>query len=178
MLHGDMALRRRCRAVLRGFHIPQPFSVEALCRRLGEERQRPIHLHALPLQAARAGTCGLWLSTATDDHIFYEQRTTRVHQDHIVLHEIGHMLFDHHALDEDDSWIAALLTDLDPRAVRRMLARSDYSTRQEREAEMMASLIRTDLPSSGTAAAPVSGQATGVLARLRDGLGLGGCDED
>ncbi|MGA5423351.1 hypothetical protein [Streptomyces lavendulocolor] len=159
--------------------MPGPFSVEALCERLGEQRRRPIHLHALPLRHTRAGTCGLWLSTAIDDHIFFEQQTTRVHQEHIVLHEVGHMLFDHHTVDEEDGWITALLTDLDPRAVRRMLARSNYSTRQEREAEMMASLIRTGLslvsgPCTATAGGP---RQAGVLARLRDGLGLGGCDE-
>ncbi|MFH8689685.1 hypothetical protein ACH4EC_22800 [Streptomyces anulatus] len=180
MLYGDMALRRRCRAVLRahrGLRTPGAFSVGALCERLGEQRRRPIHLHALPLHQIRAGACGLWLSTATDDHIFYEQRTTRAHQEHIVLHEVGHMLFDHHTVDEGDGWITALLTDLDPRAVRRILARSHYSTGQEREAEMTASLIRTDHePVTHTAAAGGQRQS-GALARLRDGLGLGVCDD-
>ncbi|WP_234312586.1 hypothetical protein [Streptomyces sp. NRRL F-5065] len=105
-------------------------------------RRRLLHLHPLPLQAVAAGACGLWIATDTDDHIFYEQRTARSHQEHIVLHEIGHMLFDHHALT-DVGTLSGLFGDLSPRLVSRILARTNYSTRQEKEAEMLATLIRT-----------------------------------
>ncbi|MEU7282065.1 hypothetical protein AB0A69_25305 [Streptomyces sp. NPDC045431] len=137
-------LRRRCRPLLGQLALPQPFSIESLCAHLSARRGRPLHLHALPLQAAAAGACGLWVATDTDDHIFYEQRTPRSHQEHIVLHEIGHMLFDHHAVaDVSAGAPGGLFDDLSPRLVRRILARTNYSTRQEQEAEMLATLIRT-----------------------------------
>ncbi|MEU7176389.1 hypothetical protein ABZ949_33480 [Micromonospora tulbaghiae] len=134
-------LRRRCRPLLRRLDLPHPYSLETLCAHLVAYRRRPLRLHPLPLQAVAAGACGLWIATDTDDHIFYEQRTARSHQEHIVLHEIGHMLFDHHALT-DAGALKALFGDLSPRLVSRILARTNYSTSQEQEAEMLATLIR------------------------------------
>ncbi|MCC9738435.1 hypothetical protein [Streptomyces sp. MNU89] len=136
-------LRRRCRPLLDQLALPRPFSIEPLCAHLSARRRRPLHLHPLPPQAAAAGACGLWVATDTDDHIFYEQRTARSHQEHIVLHEIGHMLFNHHAVTDTAGSPGGLLGDLSPRLVRRILARANYSTRQEQEAEMLATLIRT-----------------------------------
>ncbi len=164
----DAALRRRCRALLARISLPQPFSVEALCTHLGEQRGRPIHLHPLPEQAAMAGACGLWLATATDDHIFHECHTVRPHQEHIVLHEIGHMLFDHHSLAPAGGHTGALLADLDPRLIRRLLARTNYSTRQEQEAEMLASLMRTSERACAEERPP------GALGRLQAALGVVG----
>ncbi|MFF4601509.1 hypothetical protein ACFY12_01950 [Streptomyces sp. NPDC001339] len=140
---GNASLRRRCHKALEHISPPYPFSLSSFCRQVAERRGRPLHLHPLPQPAAVAGACGLWLATDAGDHIFFEQRTTRVHQEHIVLHEIGHMLFDHYALAPDSGVPAALLPDLDPRVVRQLLARTNYTSRQEREAELLASMIRT-----------------------------------
>ncbi|MFJ2768850.1 hypothetical protein [Streptomyces sp. NPDC087300] len=141
-------LRQRCQAIVDGLSLPHPFTVESFCTRLAAQRQRSLHLHPLPRQAAKAGACGLWLATDVDDHIFFEQRTARLHQDHIILHEVGHMLFGHQSLelgdDLDDLGDAPqLFGDLSPQLIRRLLARTDYTTRREQEAEMLASLIRT-----------------------------------
>ncbi|GAA2721285.1 MULTISPECIES: hypothetical protein [Streptomyces] len=158
-------LRRRCEAMLDELDPPRPFSLDELRRALVRRRGRPLHLHPLPLQAAASGACGLWLATDTDDHIFYEQRTTRAHQEHIVLHEIGHMLFDHRSLRSDDfGGLAALLPDLSPRLIRRLLGRTDYTTREEQEAEMFASVLRTwqgrhDAPAPGGAGLPAGPEA-------------------
>ncbi|MFC5919079.1 hypothetical protein [Streptomyces pulveraceus] len=109
----------------------------------------------MPTPIARTEACGLWLSTETDDHIFFETRTSPLHQEHIVLHEIGHLLFDHQMLgDGDHAGIGALLPDLSPRLVQRLLARTNYSTRQEQEAEMLASLIRTHAAARGRGRGP------------------------
>ncbi|WP_157536017.1 hypothetical protein [Kitasatospora mediocidica] len=118
------------------------FSVETVCARLSALRGRPLHLLPLPDGAAAAGACGLWLATGTADYIFFEQQTSRPHQEHIVLHEIGHMLFDHPSLELFDGLLAPDRSD-SPELARRLLARTDYTTRQEQEAEMLASLIRT-----------------------------------
>ncbi|MFJ4795965.1 hypothetical protein [Kitasatospora purpeofusca] len=159
-------LRRRCAAVLDELRLPQPFSLDTLCPHIAGLRGRPLHLHPLPAQAASAGACGLWLATATDDHVFVEQRTVRLHQEHIVLHEIGHMLLGHQGLSLSGRLPETLLPDLSPRLVRHLLARADYSTEQEQEAEMLASMIRTD---TGRTRPPVP---TGALGRLRAAFGV------
>ncbi len=144
MAAGFVKLRRRCEALLEQLDPPRPFSLDLLCRSLEEQRGRALHLHPLPLEAATAGACGLWLATGRDDHIFFEQQTTRAHQEHIVLHEIGHMLFDHHSVQTDElGGLTTLLPDLSPRLIERLLGRTDYTRREEQEAEMFASVLGT-----------------------------------
>ncbi|WP_199807684.1 ImmA/IrrE family metallo-endopeptidase [Streptomyces griseus] len=130
--------------------VPRPFSAETLCRNIARQRGRGIHLHTLPPGGAVVGACGVWLATATDDHIFYENQTSRVHQEHIVLHELGHLLFNHHAVNDTmyTDVMGSFLPDLDPRMVTHLLGRTNYTTRQEQEAEMLASVIRTSADQS------------------------------
>ncbi|RLU79971.1 hypothetical protein CTZ27_36105 [Streptomyces griseocarneus] len=165
-------LQQRCQSVLDQLSVPHPFTVDALCQELSARRRRPLHLHPLPQQAARNNICGMWLATETDDHIFFEQRTSRVHQEHILLHEIGHMLFDHHGTDLGHSEASqGLLPDLSPELVKRLLGRTSYTNRQEQEAEMLASLLRIRA-SHSAARAP-----HGVLDRLEAALGARAADE-
>ncbi|GLY46916.1 hypothetical protein [Lentzea sp. NBRC 102530] len=132
-------LRRRSRDVLAGFEVPRPFSLDALCERVSASRGRPLHLHPLPYVAAADLPCGLWVSTASADHVYHARGASRFHQQNIVLHEIGHVLCGHE-LGESD--LTELLGDLDPAVVRKVLMRTRYSTPQEQEAEMVAALIR------------------------------------
>jgi hypothetical protein len=83
------------------------------------------------------------LETETEDFIFYESNTSRLHQDHIVLHEIGHILRQHTAVDLlPDSVFEDLFPDLDRGMVVRLLGRSSFRSWQEREAEMVAGILR------------------------------------
>jgi hypothetical protein len=85
----------------------------------------------------------VWLETETEDFVFYESNTSRLHQDHIVLHEIGHIVRRHTATDLlPDSVFEGLFPDLDRSTVRRLLGRSSYSSRQEQEAETVAGILR------------------------------------
>lgn len=140
-------LHRRCQRIADQVRLPMPFSISGFRDHVSEQRGRPLHLHALPPEAASAGACGVWLATTEDDHIFYEQHTSALHQEHIVLHEFGHMLLDHRPAAQDaaahDGALRAVLPDLDPRLIGRLFGRTDYSTLQEREAELLASLLRT-----------------------------------
>ncbi|HEV2236610.1 MAG TPA: hypothetical protein VGR57_08105 [Ktedonobacterales bacterium] len=117
--------------------------VWALCAALAGQRGRPIHLeaHQLPHYLA-----GMWLATPRADYIFYAEDATPPYQDHIILHELAHMLCDHGGR-LTDAEIAALrrdlLPDLSADAIRHTLlrARSRYADAHEREAELLASLI-------------------------------------
>ncbi|MER5963208.1 hypothetical protein [Streptomyces sp. NPDC002057] len=165
-----LTLHRRCRKIAERVRLPQPFSIPSFREHVAEQRGRPLHLHPLPLDASTAGACGLWLATATDDHIFYEQHTSALHQEHIVLHEFGHMLFEHdprsEGPDDDDTLRRTFLPDLDPRMVGRILGRTNYSTRQEREAELLASMLRTG------ADQPPRHRRQGPLASLSAAIGV------
>ena len=135
-------LRRRCEKRLRGVRVPQPFDLDAFCGEVAAHRGRPLLRRAVPGLSSHA-PCGLWIGTPEADHVFYDPGTSPLHAEHIVLHELAHILSGHHL----DTSLAALFPDLDPGAVTRalgvrVLGRVAYTTVQEREAEMMASLIR------------------------------------
>jgi hypothetical protein len=133
-------LRRRCAALLRDLPRPVPFDAHALCEQVAVRRGRPIRL--IPM-AGLTGVCGLWVATDTMDLIFYEQGTTLPHQEHIILHELSHLLCNHYRMSLPMAEQAQLLLpNLDPAMVHRVLGRAGYSTVEEREAEMLASLIR------------------------------------
>ncbi|MFI6093518.1 hypothetical protein [Streptomyces sp. NPDC051218] len=171
MLKKYARLQQRCQSILDQLSVPRPFSIDTLCQEVSAQRGRPLHLHPLPQQATGKSICGIWLATETDDHIFFEQRTSRAHQEHIVLHEIGHMLFDHSGTDLGHGEASqALLPDLSPQLVRRILGRASYTNHQEQEAEMLASLLRIG-------ASPTARTPHGVLGRLETALGACAADE-
>lgn len=169
MPHYFSTLRRRCQAVVDTLDLPRPFSADTFCAHLSRQRRRPINVHAFPPAALGNSACGLWLATETDDHIFFETRTTPLHQEHIIMHEIAHLLFDHGSSPASPAaGLADVFTDLSPGTVRRLLGRTSYTTVQEQEAEMLASLIKT------AADRPRSSPSAGVLGNLEAALGVGG----
>ncbi|CAL9461676.1 hypothetical protein SUDANB95_02635 [Actinosynnema sp. ALI-1.44] len=162
--------RRRHAALLRDLPAPAPFDARELCRQVAALRRRPIRL--LPMTGLD-DVCGLWIATDTADLIFHESGTSPPHQDHIVLHELAHLLCDHRSASvtpaelsrvllpnlDPDVVRRVLLPNLDPDVVRRVLGRAGYTTEEEWEAETLASLIRQrDTP------------ATTFTGRLRDAL--------
>ncbi|GGW20562.1 hypothetical protein GCM10018980_43180 [Streptomyces capoamus] len=159
------ALRRRCTGILRDLGIPRSLPLEAVRERVEELRGRPLVLRELPEEAAATGACGLWLGTANADYVFYEARTAPLHREHIILHEIGHVLCDHHrSLTEEGGQPAGdLLAGLQPHLVARLMARTSYTNTEEQEAEMIATLIQ----SAGT-----TGRVAGPLGRLGAFLGV------
>lgn len=157
MLFPYRALRQRCESVLEELTLSRSASAHELCRHVARSRGRPTHLYPLPDEGRSDGTCGAWIATDTDDHVFFEPGTTRPHRDHIILHEISHIILGHHRpLTDCVAPLRSALPDLDPRLIRRLLRRASHTTRQEQEAEMFASLILsralrpTPRPSHGT----------------------------
>ncbi|MBP0449213.1 hypothetical protein J5Y04_06580 [Kitasatospora sp. RG8] len=112
------------------------------------------------------------ISTDRADYIGYPVDTTALHQQHIVLHEIGHLLCGH--TGGSDSRVStvvsqALTTQLSEELVRRVLGRSVYTERQEQEAELVASLalqraLQRPRPTT-------TGQLTDQMVRLRQVFG-------
>ncbi|MGW1374724.1 hypothetical protein ACWD6P_10700 [Streptomyces sp. NPDC002446] len=141
---GERDLQRRLRRQLRALDIQPPLNVMALCRALSEERGRHIELRPYPLPMP--GPLGLWVETPAADLIVYQQHTTRLHQDHIILHEIGHILAndDNNAGDQEDpaeGWWAAMLPSLTCGGVRRVRQRCAYDSEEECEVELTATIV-------------------------------------
>ncbi|CAM3810015.1 hypothetical protein KIPE111705_26115 [Kibdelosporangium persicum] len=72
--------------------LPRPWRIEDLCTSLAERRGRPLLLLELDLAAL---PFGLWYFDGERDHIISRAGTTGYHRDHIILHEICHMLAGH-----------------------------------------------------------------------------------
>lgn len=166
-------LRQQCEARLRDVDVPDPFDIRAFCSRLAERRGRPLHVLPLPEGAGTEDPCGMWLATEHDDWVFVEAGTSPMHREHIILHEVAHMICGH--ADEVPSGnVARLLPHLDAAMLTRVLGRTSYTTDEEREAELLASLIlaraqRVQLPQEPDTAPDVAA----VLNRAARTLGPG-----
>ncbi|MFJ8433884.1 ParH-like protein [Kitasatospora sp. NPDC094019] len=136
----ERSLWLRCRGVADSIPLPEPFGIRALTDSLARRRGRPIEL--IPLSGPAHSPCGVLVSTDRADYIGYAVDTTTLHQQHIVLHEIGHLLCRHTGVGPGlgEEVREALTPRLSGELVRRVLGRSAYTQRQEREAELVASL--------------------------------------
>lgn len=137
------ALRARCQQrvddLLRRTGVPQPWDINEFLDRLERHRGRAIDLCAFSWTPG--GSSGAWRQHPDHDVIAYAANTSSFHQDHIILHEIGHMISRHRgrcALSEDEA--QRIAPDLTPAAFAHLLDRST-SEAEEHEAEMIASLI-------------------------------------
>jgi len=127
----EKAIRRRCEARLRELSLPTPFDLDTFIAEIAARRSRPIARYALPLMG---GLPGLWLETDTADLVYYEERTSPLHQQHIVLHELGHILWGHRGVRPAEIGDLTL-------AEWRELRQEHYTRVEEHEAETLATLI-------------------------------------
>ncbi|MFF5211946.1 hypothetical protein [Streptosporangium sp. NPDC000396] len=120
--------------------LPDPFDMGLFINRVEERRGRQIRLVAM--SASRSTPCGLYIKSKSTDFLCYTHSDSPLHQCHIILHELGHLLLDHH----DSGWRSEdlhrlLLPDLDPGMIKSVLCRNGYTSPAEDEAEMFADLI-------------------------------------
>jgi hypothetical protein len=94
---------------------------------------QPISLHGV--------VSGAWAAMESIDIVFYEQHATPFHQQHIILHELSHILCEHQGFDFTEEGLRSLLLTDAPIERLRTLQSNHYSDEEEREAEMLASLI-------------------------------------
>ncbi|MFE5565067.1 hypothetical protein ACFQ68_08750 [Amycolatopsis japonica] len=141
-------LRRQWRQLLSKLDVRPPLDVAELCRQVGELRGKPIRLVAHPISAN--GPFGAWITTAAADYLLYQENTSKSHQDHIILHELGHLLGGHQSADSgedvpnsdpDLDLLQERYPDIGPGSVQRALRRTSYDTAEEIEAESAATII-------------------------------------
>lgn len=167
----ERRLRALCKRELRALGVRSPVRVDELCRLVGESRGRPLRL--VPHSLEVPGPYGAWVSTRTADYILFQKETTKTHQDHIVLHEVGHMLAGHRNDSVDDLLWSQEAPDLPPKTIDRALRRTFYDNAQEREAETIATIIMEWTVCDGAAPLPQHDAAlTDVRSALGDRRGL------
>jgi hypothetical protein len=132
-------LRAGCERVLRSLPLPTPFSVERLRRQLAAARGRPLIIRAWNEHPPEA-PLAIWVPAAQADVISYAAGLTAVHRDHVILHEFGHILFEHR-MGVDVEVVRRATPDIDPGIVERVVGPAAFSDRQEHQAELFAALI-------------------------------------
>jgi hypothetical protein len=153
---GTAELWERCRRTVEGLELPDPFDVEVFIAALARDRGRPIDL--MPVTAGQNLPCGLVVTTERADWIVYRADTIPVHRQHILLHEAAHLVCGHAGpsgagtaagadgaarpgAGADAAAASALMPHLSPDLIRSVLGRTVYGEPDEREAELVASLI-------------------------------------
>ncbi|WP_345662250.1 hypothetical protein [Streptomyces venetus] len=130
--------------MIQSLDLTAPFSVERLREQVAERLQRTIRL--APLAFPVEGPAGLLVSTASVDYVFYEAHTTVTHQTHVIVHELGHLLWNHaHTGPGEDGEPhesrSLLPKDIDPALIERILGRTHYSQPEEYAAEYFATQV-------------------------------------
>jgi len=133
-------LLRHCESRFAEWRLPASSTIATVTQELSRRRGRPLHL--IPLALGADQPSGLSLTLSTMDVIVYEAETSRTHQEHIIAHELAHIMCGHTGINSIDENVARLIfPNLDPGLVRDMLNRAGYGDEHELEAEIMASVI-------------------------------------
>ncbi|MEU6484881.1 hypothetical protein [Streptomyces sp. NPDC046887] len=147
-----ISTRRDSRRFVRDLGLPPADSIRDLLPHVEKRSGHPIRVVPNPLGGTQ-GVCGVWIRTGAGvDYIFVDEKTSRAHQDHIIAHELAHILCDHHgALTPAPAVVMTdqLITTLAPETVRTMLGRSDYTYQDEREAELIGSHLQRHVHGPG-----------------------------
>jgi hypothetical protein len=173
----DRDLRHRCEAVVRTLDqrigISMPWDLNTFLDRLEQDRGRPIEL--VPFSATVPGALrGMWVGTDSVDLIYHEEATSLLHQDHIILHEIGHMVCNHTGANLSNAkQVRDLLrTEAVRGHVETVLGRGAYTAVEEQEAELVATLILERAARPPRPVLPPSPEAAATQQRIETIWGL------
>lgn len=116
-----------------------PFSFKRLIERVAAMRKRPIQVVAWAMPDVTL--YGLWLTSPSQEFIFFERETAVVHQELIILHELSHILLGHTTLDITNGTATAFLQN----ALMRSEIANLHLTAQERDAEGLAKALQLEI---------------------------------
>lgn len=137
----------RVHRLVAALRLPRPWNLVAFTVQVGELLGKPLQLMPIPGLVAAGLPCGVVLEQGDVIVIAYEADSSTYHLEHIVLHEVGHLLLDHTgcaAADATRHAIGSLFPGFDPDSVLRVLERSAYDDRDEAQAELFASLVMSE----------------------------------
>lgn len=127
------------------------FSLQSFAQWVATKRQREMQCIGWHLPASISG---IWLATEETDFVFYETRTPAIHQIHIQLHELAHILCNHKTIDldlETGMGREAVLQYLagafatgrrQDQPIKQLFLRSFRDNKEEQEAELLSALIQ------------------------------------
>lgn len=129
-------MERRLQAISREYDFAN-FSFSSFRAWIENYRGRPLRLVPDKLVPQFFGA---WMEAQEDDYIFFKLDTIPLHQNHILLHEMAHMLCGHPTLTLSDDVISAYQRG--DMQINSLLLRSTRTDEMEWEAETLAALIQ------------------------------------
>jgi hypothetical protein len=133
------ARRLRRPDLLAELKLPHVTNIRDLSDEVSRRTRRKVVLE--PREQAPS-VCGACAVTESAVHVFYDPRTSGLHQDHIIAHEFSHLLLGHHENRPVSALAPAFITSVDPATVQMMLGRTKYDEDEERDTELLASLLQ------------------------------------
>lgn len=167
-------LEKRCQELISALDIPEPFELTEFCHRLERKLGRAIHL--VPITTPSGSPCAMWVRTARTDYIFHDRGISLLHRQHIILHEIGHILFGHKDGPPFAQGLAQLiLPDLEAELIESILGRTAYTRQEELEAETFADLtllvVQRPRYRDAEVALPRSPETAEIICRIEKAVG-------
>ncbi|MFI1012575.1 hypothetical protein [Streptomyces sp. NPDC020965] len=155
-----------CRSFVHSLDLPRVESVRDLRSYVEELIGEPIQIG--PGKPAGTDTpCGMVVKSGGVNYIGYDPETSTAHQDHIIAHELGHLLKGHRGSRvspaSDDG---VILGDLNTDLWATVLNRTNYAETIEREAEAIASFLQAHVTTSTSPPEPQSEAADRITRTL------------
>ena len=148
MDESDYQLRKRLKQVISDLGLEHRYTIHDIQVRVLTNRRRRLEIYRvsdLPIEFT-----GLWAATPTCDVIMCPSQASQAHIEHIILHEIAHMLLGHRpTISGDAAIIKQYLEQVKPDA-QAVQTRGAYDQRQEVEAEELALLLAAKLDHTPT----------------------------
>ncbi len=133
-------LREKCLERIPTLPKPTPFSARSFCEALALQLGTPIHI--LPMEDPIEGLYG---DVRWENGAYYIRFNPMApNQEHTILHEGCHIACNHISIeppDEGSETVQQLTLEVGDRMVSRFLPRYSYDSPQEREAELLASML-------------------------------------
>jgi len=148
------------------------FTIDTFIARVSEVKRRRIR--TIPWDMP-PGLFGAWLIDGDErvDYIFYRQNVPPIHQIHIQLHELAHILSDHPTLQVRCDPMGVVLNDNDLPCERRIRQIAERSDEIEQEAEVLVALIQAQIIRYAQLDRLTRGiSSSKTIASSMDGLGL------
>lgn len=151
-------IQHRCKELLTDLGLlGRPFTVDDVARALEHRTGRPIRI--LPMDHIPGGAYGLWISTDTEDLVFYVRDAQPLQREVIILHELVHISLCHPGVHLSAEQLRTALPGLDEDLINEILERSSYDQEHEYMAEAMARTLARMSRTTQNAAAPATPEA-------------------
>lgn len=129
--------------------IPRDGSLPGLIAAVEREHGRKL-VH-LEVDLSGSSLSGAWIPSGGTDYLLSPKGAPPTRASAVICHELAHILLGHDPafhLGGTIQKIEAALEHVSPATVQRMLARTGYTDRQERNAEFFATVLHTRLVST------------------------------